>query len=286
MPVTEQDDLAYRVARQRHELTPVERRIADVVLADPESVAFGTVAGMARKASTSGASVVRFATKLGYSGFVELQDSVQRDLARRLRPASERIRQPPPGDVVGRTLSVELDNLHATLASVDRDAFGRAVQLLSAKTSRVGVVAGDAAHGIAHQLTAELGMLRGDVDLLAGSEVQVARRLADFGRDDVLFAIDIRRYDRWVLSTVERASSRKLAVIAVTDSPVSPLAARAEVTFTVSAVGAGPFDSHVGTLALANALVSGVAGRLRQSATRRLDQVEQAWRDADALVDL
>jgi DNA-binding MurR/RpiR family transcriptional regulator len=53
----------------------------------------------------------------------------------------------------------------------------------------------------------------------------------------------------------------------------------------VAAEGAGPFDSHVGTLALANALVTGVAGRLRRSATRRLDAVEAAWREAGALVE-
>jgi DNA-binding MurR/RpiR family transcriptional regulator len=57
------------------------------------------------------------------------------------------------------------------------------------------------------------------------------------------------------------------------------------VSFTVSAEGAGPFDSHVGTLTLANALVTGVAGRLRQSATPRLDAIEAAWRNAGALVD-
>jgi hypothetical protein len=45
------------------------------------------------------------------------------------------------------------------------------------------------------------------------------------------------------------------------------------------------FDSHVGTLALANALVTGTAGRLRRTAARRLDAVESAWRDAGVLVD-
>ena len=53
----------------------------------------------------------------------------------------------------------------------------------------------------------------------------------------------------------------------------------------VAAEGAGPFDSHVGTLALANALTTGVATRLRRPATDRLDRVESAWRAADALTD-
>jgi hypothetical protein len=53
----------------------------------------------------------------------------------------------------------------------------------------------------------------------------------------------------------------------------------------VAAEGAGVFDSHVGTLALANALATGTAARLRRSATRRLDAVESAWRAAGALVE-
>ena len=74
-------------------------------------------------------------------------------------------------------------------------------------------------------------------------------------------------------------------MIALTDSRLSPLARRAEVTFVIAAEGAGPFDSHVGTLALANALTTGVATRLRRPATDRLDRVESAWRAADALTD-
>ena len=73
-------------------LTPAERRVAAVVADDPEAVAFGTVADVARRAGTSGATVVRLATKLGFEGFVELQGAVREELARRLRPASERMR--------------------------------------------------------------------------------------------------------------------------------------------------------------------------------------------------
>ena len=57
------------------------------------------------------------------------------------------------------------------------------------------------------------------------------------------------------------------------------------MVFVVAAEGAGPFDSHVGTLALLNALATGVAVRLRRSATDRLDRVEAAWQKADALAE-
>ena len=73
--------------------------------------------------------------------------------------------------------------------------------------------------------------------------------------------------------------------VALTDSQLSPLARGAEIAFVVAAEGAGPFDSHVGTLALANALTSGVATRLRRPATDRLDRVESAWQAASSLTD-
>jgi len=55
--------------------------------------------------------------------------------------------------------------------------------------------------------------------------------------------------------------------------------------FTVTAEGSGPFDSHVGTLALVNTLVAGVAAKVQAPATARLDRIEAAWRDAASLID-
>ena len=80
---------------------------------------------------------------------------------------------------------------------------------------------------------------------------------------DVLVAIDLRRYERWVLDAVDATAVGNGVVIALTDSRLSPLATPATIAFVVAAEGAGPFDSHVGTLALANGCsLTGVATRL------------------------
>jgi DNA-binding MurR/RpiR family transcriptional regulator len=277
------------------ELTPAERRVAAVVADDPEAVAFGTVADVARRAGTSGATVVRLAAKLGFDGFVELQGAVRDEMARRLRPASERIRRPAAGDVLGTALATEMGNIAATLEGVDRAAFDHAVTLLSGPVAvrtqrgrgggRVLVLAGDASSGVASLFADELSMLRPGVVLIGGSEVRVARLLADVGPSDVVVVVDLARYDRAVLDAAGRAAEQGAALVALTDSALSPLASVAAVSFTASVTGAGPFDSHVGLLALANALLAGVAASLRRSATDRLDQVEAAWRTAAALTD-
>lgn len=269
-------------------LTPAERRVAAVVADDPQAVAFGTVADVARRAGASGATVVRLAAKLGFDGFVELQAAVRDEMARRLRPASERIRRPAAGDVLGTALATEMANVAGTLESVDRTAFEEAVEILSGRrrgSGRVLVLSGDASSGVAGLFAAELSMLRPGVVLVGGSEVRVARLLADAGPSDVLVVIDLARYDRAVLDAAGRAADRGATLVALTDSALSPLASVAAVAFTASVTGAGPFDSHVGLLALANALLAGASARLRRSATDRLDQVEAAWRAAEALTD-
>jgi DNA-binding MurR/RpiR family transcriptional regulator len=296
-------------------LTKAERRVAAVVADDPEAVAFGTVADVARRAGASGATVVRLAAKLGFEGFVDLQAAVRDEMARRLRPASERIRRPSPGDVLGTALAVEMANVAATLDAVDPAAFDEAVHLLSGSSppaspgaggegstgtrqasvagdrdwrraaGRVLVLSGDASAGVASLFADELSMLRPGVVLVDGSEVRAARMLADVGPSDVVVVLDLARYERAVLDVAGRAAAAGATLMALTDSTLSPLSPAATLSFTASVTGAGPFDSHVGLLALANALLAGVAACLRRSATDRLDQVESAWRAAAALTD-
>ncbi|HYD09325.1 MAG TPA: MurR/RpiR family transcriptional regulator [Acidimicrobiales bacterium] len=264
------------IAASADRLSPSERLVADAVAADPSAVAFGTVASVAERAGVSGPTVVRLAAKLGYDGFPGMQARVQEELANRLRPAAERIRQRESSDVLGRTLATSVANVTATLERADRKAFARSGELLADPKRTVFVLAGDATAGIASTVAADLHELRDAVVLLYGAPTTVARTMVDMTRGDVLLVIEVRRYERWVLDATADARSRGAHVIAVTDSLVSPLAEGAAATFVVDAEGAGPFDSHVATLALGGALVAEVATRRRRTATARLDRVEAA----------
>ena len=74
-------------------LTPTERRIAEIVSGEPTLLAFGTVSDLAERARTSRPSIVRFATKLGFSGYTELQSWVREAVSKQLSSPSARIRQ-------------------------------------------------------------------------------------------------------------------------------------------------------------------------------------------------
>ena len=268
-------------------LSPAERRVVHAVISDPSRVAFGTVAELADRSGTSGPTVVRVARKLGYDGFRELQAAAQHELgtAADLAPAAARIRATAAkrDDPLGRTLAAEVANVEASLRAADPGAYARAVRLLTERRRRVLVVGGEAARGVAETFAEQLGQLRESVELLGGTATRVAARVALAGRSEVVVAIDVRRYDAWLLDAVAALRDAGAAVIAVTDGPLSPLVAGSSAWFEVRAQGAGPFDSHVGTLALLHALIAGVADRLRAPAADRLDRIEAAWSSSGAL---
>lgn len=277
-------DVIDRILLHAERLTVTERKIAEVLAGEPQTIAFGTVAQVARRAGTSGPSVVRLAVKLGYQGFVELQADVQEELAHQLGPARERIRERPPTDVLGRALVAEADNVTRTLRGVQADTFNRVVGMLADPDRPVWVLPGEWTSPVGQSLAGQLTGLRAGVTLLAGSEMAISRQLAGLAEGDTLVAIDIRRYERSVVSMLDWARQRGAAIVAITDSPLSPLMRGATERFYVTAQGVGPFDSMTGILALANALAAGVAARLRQTAMSRLDAVEGAWTEVGALV--
>jgi len=138
-----------RVRAAGPQLTAAERRVAQVVVERPQLVGFGTVADLAGAASAGAATVVRLAAKLGFDGFSALQASIQRDLARQLRPAAERIRELGGDQPIERHRSAELSNVQATVDAVDPAVLDAVVELLADLGRDVRVLAGEAERGIA-----------------------------------------------------------------------------------------------------------------------------------------
>jgi DNA-binding MurR/RpiR family transcriptional regulator len=270
-------EVSERIRIHSASLTAAERRVAEAILRSPQAVGFGTVADLADSAKVGAASVVRLASKLGFDGYSDLQASIQHDLLRQLRPAVERIEETLGDGPRSAHAAVELANVRATIEAAD----SRSIEQLTSRVADLGrpvvILSGEASAGVAQQFTDQLEQLRDDVRVLGGSDVAVRRAIAVLPSEATAVVIDLRRYERWVLDAHASLRDRGVWSAAFTDSILSPLAARADVTFVVSADSVGPFDSHVGTLALLNLIGAEVAGALRSSARDRLAAVEEAW---------
>jgi DNA-binding MurR/RpiR family transcriptional regulator len=270
-------EVAERIRVHSTSLTTAERRVAEAILHSPQSVGFGTVADLADSAKVGAASVVRLAAKLGFDGYSDLQASIQDDLMRQLRPAVERIDETLGDGPRSAHAAVELANVRATIEAADPRSIEQLTARLADLSRPVVLLSGDASAGVAAQFADQLQQLRDAVSIVSGSDVAVRRAIAVLPHDATAIVIDLRRYERWLLDAHASLRERGVWSAAFTDSILSPLAAQADVTFMLSAHSVGPFDSHVGTLALLNLIGAEVAGALRTSARNRLAAVEEAW---------
>ena len=206
------------VAAVSSELTPTERRIAEAVLAEPTLLAFGTVSDLASRVGTSRPSIVRFANKLGFKGYAKLQRHVRNDLSHRLARPSERIRQI---GATARPARVALNNAIASVFDALED--NRLVTLvgLIVRADRVWVLSGETSQAGAHVFRSGLSLVRPGVRLL--EEHSLGTDLSDAGPGDAAVVFDFFRYRRQVTNATRVFADAGAAIVAITDSPMSPL---------------------------------------------------------------
>lgn len=264
------------IATVGQRLTPAERRIAEAVLEDPTRLAFGTVSDLAGRVGTSHPTVVRFAAKLGFSGYAELQDRARRDLAAQLNRPSTRIRaQDGPQEQLEPARAAMVQALESVFAAVS----GAQLALLAAplvRARRIWILTGETSRSGAMVLRSGLNMVRPGVHLV--DEHDCGRDLSGAERGDAAVVFDFARYRRHSVEAARVLAGNGVDLVAVTDGPLSPLAELTSTWCQLEVPGIGPFDSSVPAVALAELLVAQVASELRDEAQGRIDRIEELWR--------
>jgi DNA-binding MurR/RpiR family transcriptional regulator len=261
------------IAAAGEDLTPTERLIAEAVIDDPSLLAFGTVAELARQVGTSRPSVVRFAVKLGFAGYRELQESVQEGLTQRFLSPSDRIRH-VDDPVIGAARAVLIDAVAGVFDTIDEDGLEALADPIAGATA-VWIISGETSRAGANALMSGLSIVRPLVRLVDSHSV--GTDLAGASRNDVAVVFDFYRYRRHSVETAGAFANLGVPVIAITDGPLSPLAALADSWIGLKVPAVGPFDSSVPAVAAAELLVALVGRTLQTEATKRIDRTEEMW---------
>ncbi len=265
--------LARRMAANRGRFTPTERRIAVKVSEEPTLIAFGTVVEVAESVGASGPTVVRFAVKLGFAGFTDLQEFVREGMTEQLTRPIERFRK---GET--STIAVAARNFEASLRSVIDAASDERLERAADSIRRadsVWITSGETSRAGAHSLVAGLRMIRPRVRVL--DVFLTGADLVEAGPGDVAVIFDFRRYRHSVIRAASMLVDSGVELIAVTDGPMSPLANLTKNWFGLTIPAIGPFDSSVPSVAMAELLVASVAARIDGDVEVRLEQAEQMW---------
>ncbi|MDZ7676044.1 MAG: MurR/RpiR family transcriptional regulator [Acidimicrobiales bacterium] len=258
-------------------MSPALRKVAELLLVDPEAVAFGTVSSVAERAATSTPSVIRLATALGYSGFAELREAARAELSIRLRTDAVRVRAVPTDDPLTDLLEVEQANVADTLHGLDRDLVEDALALLDDEARKVWVLPSTQTAGLAARFVDQLMMVRDGVEFLDGSELRIMSRIGAVRRGDAIVSMDIARHELATVRAQAAAVERGAVPIVLAGALPVALVTDGGLLLPFASATVGPFDSLVGLTVLTTLLVNDLVRRRQPEAADRLSALERTW---------
>ncbi len=281
-------DIIEELRRHYDRLTESQKHIAEYIIEHSQDVAFSTVDQMAERLDVNPSTIVRFTYRLGLNGFPDLQERMQELVRGQLARTGESINESHvaghlEGTSFGASLSHDWQNLHHTIASLDAAALDRAVDAL-ARSRWIYVVAGFSTFSVAHYFALVLDRLRSNILLLGSDDAFTPARLVDIKPEDCLLAFTFPPYAKATYHVAMWAKENKAKVIAVTDSPISALGQIGDIVLLADCTGIGTQNSMVAPMALANALLNGVAAAKGTSALKRYSRHDGLMHRWDAFL--
>lgn len=267
------------IATAGDRLTRTERRIAAAVVENPTLLAFGTVSDLADHVGTSRPSIVRFAMKLGFEGYSDLQAQQRDQVSSQLSRPTHRIRQQQETGPLRRSLHDAIDGVFDSLTEERLDSLVKPM----VEAGHVWILSGETSLAGAHKLYSGLSMLRSDVRLV--TEHAMGRDLAGAGAGEAAVVFDFRRYRRHAITAARALADVGVTILAITDGPLSPLAQIAHAWGHLKIPAVGPFDSSVPAVVAAELIVARAAVLLGDAARERIDRLESLWQATGTFVD-
>ncbi|HEY8384088.1 MAG TPA: MurR/RpiR family transcriptional regulator [Microvirga sp.] len=276
----EPHSLAERIRIEIAHFTPSEKRAAHLLLSHYPFAGLGTVAEFASRAGISAPSVLRFVTRLGFSGFPEFQKHLREELeAQLLSPLGKAsLGGGAKAGALAPFAEAVIANLRATVENVAPAEFDAVVTLLADQRRRIHFTGGRFTGAVARYAESHLRILREDVQFIESQPALWRDRVIGIGRRDVLVAFDIRRYQDDVIALGETGARQGATVVLLTDQWLSPLARVARHVLPAHVAAPSNWDSSAALLVVVEALVGAVTKRLWTTAKPRMEAIERLRR--------
>ena len=271
-------ELIQRLNQSGKKLSKSHRRIAECIVMHYDKVVFMTASKLGEYVGVSESTVVRFAAALGYSGYPQLQKSLQ-ELIRHRLTASQRFEMTSDMDhaqVLNKVLKADIQNIRSTLDELDINAFENAIDSII-QARQIYVMGLRASAPIAEFFVHYLKFIFPNVQVVTSGVSDVFEQLSRIGEGDLLIGLSFPRYTKRTIEAMEFARSQGAKLIAITDGPLSPLYQAAEICLIAKSDMDSFVDSFAAPLSLINALIVALGQRRRREVSDYFQGMEEIW---------
>ncbi len=261
VPPTHQTLSAF-ISSRFDEFSRSQKDVAQYVVDHLDEVAFHTAEELARRASTSSSTVVRFSQALGFEGFPELQAAAREEYRRHgseAAAASEPLFSIDQG-AFEAAIAADFVNVEETARKVSRSEVEGAIEAI-ASAERLLIAGVDQMAFFASYLRHLLMLLDIRAETAATPSQEVLSRLGRIDEGTLVIGLSAGRPHPLVLRAMKIARHRRAATLCVTDASLSDVAKLADRTLWYSSNSPAFVRSHTGLMATLQALAYGVYAR-------------------------
>lgn len=210
-------------------LTKSQKRLADYIATSYQEAAFMTASRLAHDLSVNEATVIRFAQRLGYSGYPGLIQDIQALVRDELKTRAET--ETTETVPLIKCLNDRIEDLERTISHIPSELAQEMVVVLS-NARRIVVIGEGLSSSLASLFCRALELIGLNVISPAADPANLALVLADVGGGDAIVGISTVFESPLVANALRYASQRGARTLALTMSPVSPCAQAAELAIS------------------------------------------------------
>lgn len=280
-----QNNLLSEIEARMSGFSKSQRYLADFIVNHYEKASFMTAAKLGAAVNVSESTVVRFAIEMGFEGYPEMQKALQNfsknrlTTLQRLDIASERL---AGENVIKNVLTQDMDRIRTTLENISEESFNRSVDKImrAEKIYIFGAMSSDILSRFLHNY---LSLAVENVIYVSPiNSSGILKSIMRISEKDVMISLSFPRYSKNTITATAYAKSRGADIIAITDSPSSPLAEYADEMLLAKSDMVSFADSLVAPLSLINALLVAVGERCRPELDNTLMNLEDLWAENEA----
>jgi DNA-binding MurR/RpiR family transcriptional regulator len=249
------------------EFSRSQKDVARYIVDHLDEAAFQTAEELARRASTSSSTVVRFSQALGFEGYPELQQAAIEEYRTGTGAGTETTQTTGSGALFDfdhsefeASLAADHTDLEDTARKLTREQVEACVTAL-AGAQRVMIVGMDQLAFVASYLRHLLALLDIRAEVVASPRQDSITRLSRVEEDTLVIAFSAGRTHPIVVRAMKLARHRRARTLAITDATLSEVGEHAELTLYYSSSSPSFIQSNTSLLAIVQALAYGVYAR-------------------------
>lgn len=272
---------ADKIRELRPHLSPSFLRLADFLLDSYTDAAFMTATELAHHLDVDAATVVRFAQRLGYPGYPELQREVREMVKRDLfsTDRGEAHAESVEG-AIDRALQAAFDDLEVTRRSLRPETLREFIDAIES-ANRITIFADGASVPLARMLEGALRAGDYPVRSIGGSVANLAQAAASSSAGDLAIAVEVVRFTPFVSRGLEVARQRGARTAALVGAPSLETTRHADV---IIAAHSRPGPGAPSSVAM-TAFVVGLHQALAWKNSQRYESLSRDWLNSLAYME-